>query len=126
MVELGSSRRRWTVIASGLLCFMLALVVLFTNRGSFRSPLAVVVVAAIGLVAVLLQLRTFNRDRIQQVRAPLWLNSLGILLAVVALFASTLHLKQTTADAIALAAVGVFAVSSTIMLNTFRKRSSAK
>ena len=126
MVPLGSNRRRWTVIASGLLCFMLALVVLFTNRGSFRSPLAVVVVAAIGLAAVLLQLRTFNRNRIEQVRAPFWLNSLGIVLALVALFSGALHLRQTTADAIALAAVGVFAVSSTIMLNTFRKRSSLK
>jgi|SRR6516162_7839462 hypothetical protein len=123
---MGSNRRRWTVIASGLLCFMLALVVLFTTRGSFRSPLAVVVVAAIGLAAVLLQLRTFNRDRIQQIRAPLWLNSLGIVLALVALFSGTLRLRSTTADAIALAAVGVFAISSTIILNTFRKRSSAK
>ena len=59
-------RRRWTVIASGLLCGALALVVLFTNRGAFFSPLAVVVMGAVGLAAVLLQLRLQNRDRAQR------------------------------------------------------------
>ena len=41
--------RRWTVIASGLLCGAMAMVVLFTNRGAFYSPLAVVVMGAVGL-----------------------------------------------------------------------------
>ena len=49
--------RRWTVIGSGLLCGILAVIVLFTNPRAFASPLAVVVLAAIGLAAVLLQLR---------------------------------------------------------------------
>ena len=48
--KLHYSSRRWTVIASGLLCGALALVVLFTNRGAFFSPLAVVVMGAVGLL----------------------------------------------------------------------------
>ena len=105
---------------------MLALVVLFTNRGAFRSPIAVVVVAAIGLAAVLVQLRTFNRDRVQQVRAPFLLNGLGIIFALIALFSGALHLTAISAEVMALAAVGAFAVSSTIILHAFRGRSSAK
>src|SRR2546422_11106864 len=61
--------RRWTVIASGLLCGVLALVVLYTNRSAFFSPLAVVVVGAIGLAAVLLQLRFHNRQQTKIGRA---------------------------------------------------------
>ena len=52
--------RRWTVILSGLLCGLLALVVIYTKPGAFYSPIAVMVVAAIGLAAVLLQLRFFE------------------------------------------------------------------
>ena len=55
MKKLDYRSRRWTVIASGLLCGALAMVVLFTNRGAFFSPLAVVVMGAVGLAAVLLQ-----------------------------------------------------------------------
>ena len=51
---LDSRSRRWTVIASGLLCGALAVVVLFTNRGAFFSPLAIVVMGAVGFAAVLL------------------------------------------------------------------------
>src|SRR3989442_15960173 len=82
--------RRWTVIASGLLCGVLAVVVLFTNRSAFFSPLAVVVVAAIGLAAVLLQLRLRNRTGVPSVRQPVWLNLIGTLLAVSALFSDLL------------------------------------
>jgi len=47
--------RRWTVIASGLLILALALVVIYTGPNAFYSPVALVVVAAIGLAALLLQ-----------------------------------------------------------------------
>jgi uncharacterized membrane protein len=114
--------RRWTVIASGLLCGALALVVIFTTRGAFFSPLAVVVVAAIGLAAVLLQVRVRNRHQVNPVHAPVWLNALGILFALAALFADLLKLKSEIAQVLALAAVGIFGVSSAIILHAFRKQ----
>ena len=114
--------RRWTVIASGLLCGALGLVVLFTNRGRFFSPLAVVVVAAIGLVAVLLQLRLRNRDQAQAVHPPMWLNLLGILFAIAALFADLFHLKPQITQLMALGAVGIFGISAALILHAFRKR----
>jgi drug/metabolite transporter (DMT)-like permease len=115
------SPRRWTVITSGLLCGILALVVIFTNRSAFFSPLAVVVVAAIGAAAVLLQLRLRNRTRAPIVHPPVWLNILGILFAVAALFADRLHLSTQVTQLMALGAVGSFAISSAIILHTFRK-----
>jgi drug/metabolite transporter (DMT)-like permease len=120
--EAATQTRRWTVIASGILCLMLALVVLFTNRGAFFSPVAVVVVAAIGLAAVLLQLRFFNRENPVPVQAPIWLNVLGTAFALTALFADRLRLKPMAAQMMALLAVGVFAVSSALILQAFRKR----
>lgn len=114
--------RRWTVIASGLLCGALALVVIFTTRRAFFSPIAVVVVAAIGLAAVLLQLRLRNRDQSQTVQSPVWLNVLGILFALAAVFADRLHLNVDLAQALALVAIGSFAVSSAIILHSFRKQ----
>ena len=78
-----AASRRWTVIASGLLILAIALVVLYASRSAFHSPLAVVVLSAIGFVAVLLQLRL----RPNPVRAPRWLNVAGIVCAVCALFA---------------------------------------
>jgi uncharacterized membrane protein len=124
-------RRRWTVIASGLLCGALGLVVIFTTRGAFFSPMALVVVAAIGLVAVLLQLRLYNRKVAGKpanlVHSPLWLNGLGILLALAALFGDRFGLAPTAAQALALGAVVSFAVSGAIILHAFRKsRSPAK
>jgi len=113
--------RRWSVIASGLLCLGLALVVMFTNRGAFFSPLAIVVVAAIGLAAVLLQLRFYNREHSDPVHVPMWLNVLGILFALVALFADVLHLSAEVAQVMALGAVGSFGVSSAVILHAFRK-----
>jgi hypothetical protein len=53
--------RRWTVIASGLLLLALALVVIYTGPAAFLSPVALVTVAAIGLAALLLQVR-FRRE----------------------------------------------------------------
>lgn len=117
------SRRR-TVIFSGLLCCGLALVVLFTKHSAFFSPLAVVVVAAIGLIAVLLQLRFYNRERSTPVRAPGWLNALGILFAVAALFADRLGLSSQLAQMMALGAVSIFAISSAMILHAFRKHRS--
>jgi hypothetical protein len=122
LVEATTQNRRWTVIASGILCLMLALVVLFTNRGAFFSPIAVVVVAAIGLAAVLLQLRFFNREQSKPVQAPVWFNILGTAFALVALFADILHLSARLAEVMALLAVVTFAISSTIILQGFRRR----
>ena len=119
--NIGRRSRRWTVIASGLLCGLLALVVIYTRPGAFYSPIAVMVVAAIGLAAVLLQLRFFNRQQSRPVQAPVWLNVLGILFALVALFSDFLHLSWQLGQIMALGAVGSFSVSGAIILHAFRK-----
>jgi len=111
-------------LASGLLCGLLALVVIFTNRGAFHSPLAVVVVAAIGAAAVLLQLRMRNREAGRAVHPPVWLNLVGIVFALLALFADFLNLNPETTQLLALAAVGSFGISGAIILHAFRKRKS--
>jgi hypothetical protein len=113
--------RRWTVIASALLCCGLGVVVLYTRRSAFFSPLAVVVVAAIGLVAVLLQLRFYNRGLSNPVQAPVWLNILGVGFALAALFADFIGLNWQMAEVMALGAVGSFAISSAMILHAFRK-----
>jgi ABC-type Mn2+/Zn2+ transport system permease subunit len=117
-----SNSRRWTVIASALLCCGLGLVVIYTKRNAFFSPLAVVVVAAIGLAAVLLQLRYYNREHSNPVHAPMWLNILGVVFALTALFADFLDLSGQIAEVMALGAVGSFAISSAVILHAFRKR----
>jgi len=116
-----SNPRRRTVVASGMLCGVLALVVLYTNRKAFFSPLAIVVVAAIGLVAVLLQLRFHNRASNDVVHPPVWLNVLGILFALGALFADYMRLSTQAAQFMALGAVGSFGISGAIILHAFRK-----
>jgi uncharacterized membrane protein len=108
-------------LASGLLCGLLALVVIFTNRNAFHSPKAVVVVAAIGSAAVLLQLRLRNREEGKAVHPPVWLNLLGIGFGLVALFADWLKLNAEMTQLLALAAVGSFGVSGAIILHSFRK-----
>ena len=113
--------RRWTVITSGLLCCGLGVVVIYTRRSAFFSPLSVVVVAAIGLAAVLLQLRFYNREHSNPVQAPMWLNVLGVLFALMALFADFFRLSGQMAEAMALGAVGSFAISSALILHAFRK-----
>jgi hypothetical protein len=113
--------RRGTVIASGLLCGVLALVVIYTKRNAFYSLRAVVVVAAIGFAAVLLQLWLRNREKTPVVHPPVWLNVVGILFALAALFADTLKLSAQTSQFMALAAVGSFAVSAALILHIFRK-----
>jgi ABC-type Mn2+/Zn2+ transport system permease subunit len=113
--------RRWTVIGSGLLCCGLGVVVIYTRRSVFNSPLAVVVVSAIGLAAVLLQLSVYNREHSVPVRAPAWLNILGVGFALAALFADLLRLSSQVAEVMALGAVGSFAISGALILHAFRK-----
>jgi ABC-type Mn2+/Zn2+ transport system permease subunit len=114
--------RRWTVIASALLCGGLGVVVMYTRRSAFVSPLAVVVVAAIGLAAVLLQLRYYNREHSNPVRAPAWLNILGVLFALTAVLSDFLGLSSQIAQVMALGAVGSFAISGGLILHAFRKQ----
>ena len=115
-----NSSRRWSVIAAGLLIFAIALVVIYAGSNAFHSPLAAVVLAAIGLAAVLLQLR-LRQDSLHPVRIPQWLNLIGILCALCALFADWLRLGTNLYQVAALGAVGCFGVSSLIMLDGMRK-----
>jgi len=119
-----NSSRRWSVIAAGLLIFAIALVVIYAGSNAFHSPLAAVVLAAIGLAAVLLQLR-LRQNSLRPVRIPQWLNLIGILCALCALFADWLRLGTNLYQVAALGAVGCFGVSSLIMLDGMRKSSVA-
>ena len=113
-----------TMVAAGLLLAALALVVLYTGRGAFLSPLALVVVAAIGVAALLLQLRLrpdLSPVRASSPRGPLWLNALGVVFAVGALLADVLRLNEMFLLITALAAVVSFAVSGIIVLSALRK-----
>jgi hypothetical protein len=113
-----------TIVAAGLLLAALALVVLYTGRGAFLSPLALVVVAAIGVAALLLQLRLrpdLSSVRASSARGPLWLNALGVVFAVGALLADVLRLNEMFLLITALAAVVSFAVSGIIVLSALRK-----
>jgi hypothetical protein len=112
--------RRWTIVAAGLLLVALALVVIYTNRGAFFSPIALVVVAAIGLAALLLQLR-LGRGASSPVRAPLWLNVIGIVFAIAAVFADVLHVAAWMLIA-ALGAVVCFAMSGIVVLGALRRQ----
>lgn len=115
--------RHSTVVAAGLLLAALALVVIYTGRGAFLSPVALVVVAAIGVAALLLQLRL--RPDLSSVRAsaraPVWLNALAVVFAVIALFADVLHLSPRIMLIAALVAVVSFAISGIIVLSVLRK-----
>ena len=112
--------RRWTVIASGLLLLALALVVIYTGRNAFLSPVALVVVAAIGLAALLLQV-WFRRD-LPNIQPPLWLNVVGILCAMVALFADNLRMTRRMLDLVAFAAVVCFGISGSLILRALRQQ----
>jgi hypothetical protein len=118
-----SVARRWTVIASGLLLLALALVVIYTGPNAFYSPVALVVVAAIGLAAVLLQV-WFRRD-LPNISSPLWLNVLGIFFAMVSLFADYLRLTRRALDLTAFAAVVCFGISGSLILHALRLRARA-
>jgi hypothetical protein len=97
-------------------------VVIYTSRGAFFSPLALVVVAAIGLAALLLQLR-MRTGVSTAVRGPLWLNGIGVVSALGALLADSLHLNLNPAWMLiaALVAVVSFAVSGIVVLSAMRK-----
>jgi hypothetical protein len=111
--------RRWTVIASGLLLLALALIVIYTGPNAFYSPIALVVVAAIGLAALLLQVR-FRRDL--SLHSPLWLNILGIACAMITLFADYLRITRLTTEAVAFSAVVCFGISGSLILSALRRR----
>ncbi|HLZ39931.1 MAG TPA: hypothetical protein VKQ11_03165 [Candidatus Sulfotelmatobacter sp.] len=113
--------RRWSVIAAGLLLLALAIVVIYTTRPAFFSPMALVVVAAIGMAALLLQLR-FRKDQTAAVRAPLWLNAVGLLFAVAAVFADLLHLHPNVMILAALGTVVCFAISGVKVIHSLRKQ----
>ncbi len=127
-----------TIIAAGLLLAALALVVLYTSRRAFLSPLAMVVVAAIGVAALLLQrrlrpdLRSDLRSDLEpaaqpstgqypSTRAPLRLNAAGVVFAIAAVFADVFHLNPAMMVITALAAVISFAISGIIVLKALRK-----
>jgi len=124
--------RRWTIFAAALLLFALALVVIYTSRRAFSSPLALVVVAAIGMAALLLQLRLrknqnensndISNHASPRVRSPLWLNVLGVAFALAALAADILHWTANAMLVSALGAVVCFAISATAVLHSLRKR----
>ena len=112
--------RGWGLVAAGFLLFALALVVIYTSRPAFSSPIAIVVVAAIGLAALLLELR-LRRDA-RRIRAPLWLNVLGVLFALAAVFADVLRLSVNNLLIACLGAVICFAISGIMVLHALRKR----
>jgi uncharacterized membrane protein len=116
--------RRWTVIASGLLLLALALVVIYTKPRAFFSPAALVVVAAIGLAAILLQVR-FRKD-LPSVASPLWLNVLGLLCAVFSLSADYLGMTPRTVELSAFVAVICFGISGSLILHARRRRQMPK
>jgi len=113
--------RGWGLVAAGLLLLALSLVVIYTSRHAFFSPLALVVVASIGLAALLLQLR-LRKDLRSTIHAPLWLNVLGVIFAIGAVCADFLHLSGNAMMVAALGAVVCFAVSGMIVLRALRKK----
>lgn len=112
--------RRRTILAAGFLLLALALVVIYTSRSAFFSPLALVVVAAIGLAALLLELR-LRKDIGTPVHAPLWLNVAGLVLAFAAILADVFRLSATLLQVAALGAVLCFAISGVVVLRALRK-----
>jgi peptidoglycan/LPS O-acetylase OafA/YrhL len=115
--------RGWALVAAGLLLLALALVVIYTEQSAFLSPLALLVVAAIGLAALLLQLR-LRKDLDKRIHAPLWLNVLGLIFAVGAVLTEFLHLSANIMLVGALAAVVCFALSGMSVLRSLRKQKS--
>ena len=116
--------RRWTVIASGLLILALALVVIYTKPRAFASPWALVVVAAIGLAAILLQVHF--RKNLSSVSSPLWLNLLGVLCALFSFSADYLGMTPRTLELSAFAAVICFGISGSLILHALRRRPMPK
>ena len=113
--------RRWRIFGAAVLIAALGVVVIYTSQGAFLSPLALVVVAAIGFAAVLMQLRLRQGPTASR-RAPLWLNVLGIILALAAVFADVLRLNPSLTLITALGAVLCFATSGVVVLAAMRKQ----
>jgi len=116
--------RSATIIAAGLLLAALSLVVLYTERGAFLSPVALVVIAAIGVAALLLQLRLrtdISPSARVSTRATLWLNALGVLFSVGAVLADVFHPRASVILIASLVAVGCFSISGIIVLKALRK-----
>jgi FtsH-binding integral membrane protein len=120
--------RRWTVIASGLLLLSLALVVIYTRPVAFQSPIALVVVSAIGVAALFLQVR-FRRE-LPRIHPPLGLTILGIVCAIVSFFADFLRLSRLAMEWTAFSAVICFGISGSLILHSLgklrRQKSSAE
>lgn len=117
-------KRAATIIPAGLLLAALAVVVLYTSHRALLSPVALVVVAAIGVAALLLQRRLrpeLSTSGQSSSRSPLWLNLLGVIFAVAAVFADVLHFDRELLLIAAFAAVVSFAASATIILGALRK-----
>lgn len=115
-----------TIIASGILLADLALVVLYTSRPAFLSPLALVVVAAIGIAALLLQVRLRPDAASQNGRASsrgsLWLTALGVVFAIGAVIGDVLHLHSGFMLVTALTTIVCFAASGIMLFNLLRKQ----
>jgi len=109
------------VLVSGPLIGILALVVLYTNRGKLSSPLSIVVLAAVGLLALILQLRLRGRSDGKRITSSPLLNVVGVGCALAALGADVTRFHADYAPVFALVAVGCFAVSSAIVLQGLRK-----
>ena len=117
------SKSRPTLVAAGLLLAALSLVVIYTTRGAFFSPLALVVVAAIGLAALLLQVRLRpDLSSSAAVRGPAWLSGIGVFAALAALAADFFHAGQVWVLIAALVAVVSFGASGIVVLSALRKR----
>ena len=74
---------------------------------------------------MLLQLRFYNREQSRPLHAPVWLNVLGILFALAALFSDVLRLRPAVAQMMPLGAIAAFSISSAIILHAFRKKRTA-
>lgn len=116
-----SRPRGWGLVAAGFLLLALAIVVIYTGRAAFSSPLAMVVVATIGIAALILQLRLRQRSQ-KTASVPWWVNVPGLVLALATVFADTLRLSANRMMVVALAAVMCFAFSGVVMLRALRKQ----
>jgi hypothetical protein len=119
--EASPRRRRWNVITSGFLIAILAVIVTFTNRAAFLSPSAIVVVAAVGVVALMLQLR-LRYGNTPGVHSPTWLNVTGTAFALAAFLGDLLSIRAGILEVLALIAVGCFVLSGGMVLRELRKR----
>ena len=102
---------------------MLTVVVLFTSPAAFRSSAAIIVMALIGTAAVLLQMRFRHAEGRKGLTTSFWFNLLGLLLALGALFPAIIHIGPRLVQAMVLGAVGSLAISSAMILHSFRRRS---